>query len=388
VRRLHTPGLVIWPQIPLTPQQAAPAPSTAHQQILPPVERDVRHILRDSLSTLPVRAEHWLADLAAAFVRLLPRLLGALVVAALIVLATIWVRSFIRRQRHDAKLTTAQDVSIGPLGALIAGTAAAAILGLIHLAAALLTLAIFLAAAALTQILGERLFRHRAHVAPEAVDLTLSVVRTALITLGVVEALAGIGLNLGGVIAGLGIVGLAFGFAAQDTLANLIAGFTILWDRPIRVGDWVRVGDGGFVGRVDRLTLRTTRIQTATGGLLIIPNKDVTGTRVYNYSQSTAPSIRISLGIPPDADIERARTLLLATAANDDRTDPTHPASAVIVNTSDTAVTLELVVPVRDVGRARDFRSELLERIVAAVRTAGIKLVAPQVPTDGDRGAA
>jgi small conductance mechanosensitive channel len=386
---LASPTLVIWPQIPIAPQQAPPASSTAaHHPVLPPVERDVRHILRDSLSTLPVRAEHWLGDLAAAFVRALPRLLAALVAAGIIVLATIWVRSLIRRQRHQAKLTTTEEASIGPLGALVAGTAAAAILGLIHLAAALLTLAIFLAAAALTQVLGERIFRHRTHVAPEAVDLTLSVVRTALITLGVVEALAGIGLNLGGVIAGLGIVGLAFGFAAQDTLANLIAGFTILWDRPIRVGDWVRVGDGGFVGRVDRLTLRTTRIQTATGGLLIIPNKDVTGARLYNYSQSTAPSIRIALGIPPDADIERARALLLAAAANDDRADPAHPATAAVVNTSDTAITLELVVPVHDVGRARDFRSALLERIVAAGRAAGLKLVAPQVPADADRGAA
>jgi small-conductance mechanosensitive channel len=372
-------------QIPLTPPQAPakapPAPA------IPEVERDARHILRDSLSTLPARTEHWLADLAAAFVRLLPRLLAAVVVAGLIVLATIWIRSFVQRRRHQAKLTTAEDVSVGPLGALIAATAAAVILGMIHLAAALITLALFVAAAIVTQVIGERVFRRRAHVAPEAVDLVLSVIRTTLITLGVVEALAGIGLNLGGVIAGLGIVGLAFGFAAQDSLANLIAGFTILWDRPIRVGDWVRVGDGGLIGHVERLTLRTTRIQTAHDGLLIIPNKDVTGARLYNFSQSAGAALRIDVGIPPDADIEKARSLLIAAVANDDRADPAHPATATIVAASDSAVTLELLVPVRDVGRSRDFRSALLERIVAAFRGAGLKLVAAQAPTDADRGA-
>jgi small-conductance mechanosensitive channel len=372
-------------QIPLTPQQGPAKPPAA--PAIPEVERDARRILRDSLSTLPARAEHWLSDLAAAFVRLLPRLLAAIVVAGLIVLATIWLRSFIRRQRHQAKLATADDASIGPLGALIAATAAAVILGMIHLAAALVTLALFVAAAVVTQIIGERIFRRRAHVAPEAIDLVLAVVRNTLITLGVVEALAGIGLNLGGVIAGLGIVGLAFGFAAQDSLANLIAGFTILWDRPIRVGDWVRVGDGGLIGHVERLTLRTTRIQTAHDGLLIIPNKDITGAHLYNFSQSANAALRIPIGVPPDADIERARALLIGAAANDDRADPDHPATATVVAASDSAVTVELLVPVRDVGRSRAFRSALLERIIAAFRTAGIKLVAAQAPADADRGA-
>jgi hypothetical protein len=63
---------VIQTLIPLTPQQT---PGQAHPAapLLPPVERDARRILRDSLTTLPARAEHWLVDLATAFVRLLPR---------------------------------------------------------------------------------------------------------------------------------------------------------------------------------------------------------------------------------------------------------------------------------------------------------------------------
>jgi small conductance mechanosensitive channel len=370
-------------QIPLTQAPATPAPPT--KPYLPPIERDARHILRDSLSTLPTRAEHWAEDLATGFVHILPQLLTAIVVAGLVILATIWARSLVRRRR--GAIPTTQAPSVGPLGILLAATAAATILGLTRLAAALLTLAFFIAAAVALQVVGERVFRRRAHVAPEAVDLVISVVRTALLTLGVVEALAGVGLNLGGVIAGLGIVGLAFGFAAQDSLANLIAGFTILWDRPIRIGDWVRVGDGGLIGRVERLTLRTTRIQTAHDGLLIIPNKDITGAHLYNFSQSSGAALRIDIGIPPDADVERARALLIGAIANDERADPTHPPSATIVAASDTALTLELVVAVRDVGASRDFRSVLLERVVAAFRAAGIKLVAAQAPADADRGA-
>jgi small conductance mechanosensitive channel len=378
-------GAVIPPQIPLHPQQPA-GPALPAAPLLPPVEQDARRILRDSLSTLPARAEHWAMDLGTAFVRLLPRLLAAIAVAGLVVLVTIWVRAALTRRRAG-ELTTTQRPSVGPLGALLAATAAATILGTTRLAAALLTLAVFVAAAVALQFLGERLFRRRTHIAPEAVDLVISVVRTTLLTLGVVEALAGVGLNLGGVIAGLGIVGLAFGFAAQDSLANLIAGFTILWDRPIRVGDWVRIGDAGLIGHVERLTLRTTRIQTARDGLLIIPNKDITGARLYNFSQSAGAALRIAVGIAPDTDFERARALLIGATSGDDRADAAHPPTATVVAVSDSAVTLELVVPVRDVGHSRAFRSALLERIIAAFREAGIKLVASQAPTDADRGA-
>ncbi len=366
----------------LLPPQQTPAPQ-APSPSLPPIARDARHILRDSLSTLPVRAEHWLVDLANGFVQLLPRLLIALLAAGAVVLITVWVRLAIRRRNGQA---TATPPSVGPLGGLVAATVAATILGATRLAAAMLTLALFWAAAVALQIIGDHVFRLRTHVAPEAVDLVISVMRAALLTLGVVEALAGVGLNLGGVIAGLGIIGLAFGFAAQDTLANLIAGFTILWDRPIRVGDWVRVGDGGLIGHVERLTLRTTRIQTAHNGLLIIPNKDITGARLYNFSQSAGAALRIAVGIPPDADIDRARAVLVQ-AARDERADPARPPIATVVAAGDAAVTLELVVAVRDVGNSRDFRSDLMERVVATFRGAGIKLLAGQAPADAERGA-
>jgi small conductance mechanosensitive channel len=217
-------------------------------------------------------------------------------------------------------------------------------------------------------------FRKRAHIAPEAVDLVISVVRTALITLGVVEALAGIGLNLGGVIAGLGIVGLAFGFAAQDSLANLIAGFTILWDRPLRVGEWVRVGDGPVAGRVTHLTLRTTRIETVQDGLLVIPNKDVTGSRLYNLSRHPGAVIRIAVTVAADADLERVRATLRKAASN-------VQIDVVLSSMGDSATTLEIVVPVADYGTFRAVRSTLLDSVASGLRGAGVKFTDIKVAT-------
>jgi small conductance mechanosensitive channel len=206
-----------------------------------------------------------------------------------------------------------------------------------------------------------------------------------LLTLGAVEALATIGLNLSGVLAGLGIIGLAVGFAAQDTLANLIAGFTILWDRPISVGDWVQVGDGP-PGRVRHLTLRTTRIETIDLGMLVVPNKDVTGSRVYNYSMLDSGRLRIDVGVPVDGDIDKARGVLVRTASADKRVSAEPVPSVTVVAIGDAAITLELVFQTTDLSGARALRSGLAEQIIAAFRAEGLKLMEPHPPADAGRG--
>jgi small conductance mechanosensitive channel len=222
-----------------------------------------------------------------------------------------------------------------------------------------------MAAAETVRIVGSRLFA-RSQVSPEAIDLVISVARAALLTLGIVEALAAIGLNLGGVIAGLGIVGLAFGFAAQDTLANLIAGFTILWDRPLRVGDWVRVGDGATIGRVKHLTLRTTRLETPQDGLLVIPNKDITGSRLYNFSYENGTTLKLTVSVPAGTGIDRARTALRELA-------PDKHSDVALVAASDATITFEVTLREPDLGAARALRSSLIEQARAALEGADIK---------------
>jgi small-conductance mechanosensitive channel len=335
-------------------QQVQP-PKTLPTVPLPPVGTDAARVLKDSLTTLPRTTEHWLVGVAAAFVRLLPRLLIALAFAAVILGLTIWIRQRLHGQAKNA----------GALGLLLAATVAALILGASRIAAASLTLWIFIAAAEAVRILGTRLFT-RSHVSPEAADLVISVVRAALLTLGVVEALSAIGLNLGGVIAGLGIVGLAFGFAAQDSLANLIAGFTILWDRPLRVGDWVRVGDGPTIGRVRHLTLRTTRLETLQDGLLVIPNKDITGSRLYNLSSDNGTVLRLTVSLPTSVGLERARTALHDLAADK------HPDIA-LVAANDTAMVFDVILVEPDLTATRALRSSLIERARATLQGADVK---------------
>lgn len=358
-------------QIP-RPDSAARPDSIEHSA----VSRAAERLLRDSLHTVPQQLASWWHDWAVAGIRLLPRILLALVVVAMLLAVTLWLRGVARRRlAHDEDATAPQQV--GTLGLLLAATVGCAIVGATTVAAALLTFAIFYGVAALIRAFGLTLLG-RSRAAPEAIDLVLTVGRYALLTLGAVEALAELGLNLGGVIAGLGILGLAVGFAAQDTLANLIAGFMILWDRPLRVGDWVRVGDA--LGRVRQLTLRTTRIETPDNGILVIPNKDITGAQLFNYSLRKLTRVRVPVDVDYEADIELVRRTLISIVPDDETVVSPRPAPEVVVTElGESGVRVELLFYILDPRDEIPLRWRLNEQILTSFRGAGIVITYPQL---------
>lgn len=373
-------------QVPQQIMQAAGAAAqdtSHHTPSLPPLGKQAAVVLQDSLASVPARAERWVSTTLGEVVRLLPRLLLALLAAAVIVAITVWIRRALLR-RSGLEDVRRHRARVGLSGLLAAAAVASLIAGATTLGAALFVFLLFQVTALVAQVLGQRILR-RSRVGPGATELLLAVVRTALLTLGTVEALATIGLNLSGVFAGLGIIGLAVGFAAQDTLANVIAGFTILWDRPIAVGDWVQVGDGP-PGRVRHLTLRTTRIETIDLGMLVVPNKDVTGSHVYNYSMLETGRLRINVGIPLDSDVEKVRSVLTRVATADARVEKTPAPVVNLVAVGDAAITLELVVVTSDLAGARVLRSSLAEAVLSALRADNIKQMAANPPADAGRG--
>lgn len=372
------PALLLLTQLQqLLSHGAADSSKVDTTHIGPEVGRAARRLFSDSLSSVPDRFTDWAAGAYAAIARLLPRLAIAFVVAAVILSLTVWVRSLARRRAGSeegiVEGTAARNA--GTLGLLLAGLLAAWIVGAASLAAALLTFAVFYAAAAALSVVGSKA-RRRAK-APEAVDLALTVARYVLLILGTVEALDTLGLNLGGVIAGLGILGLAVGFAAQDVFANIISGFIILWDRSIRVGDWVRVKESE--GRVRRITLRTTRIETRDDGILVIPNKEITGATLYNFSLRQQTRVRVPVGVSYGADIEAARTTLLALPVGEPVV-ATDPAPFVAITAlGDSSVTLELIFFITDPRELAALRWRLFERILIEFRQRNIEIPYPQL---------
>ena len=116
-------------------------------------------------------------------------------------------------------------------------------------------------------------------------------------------------------LASAGIIGIAVGFAAKDTLANLFAGVFILADAPYKIGDFI-VLDGGQRGRVTKIGIRSTRILTRDDVEITIPNATIANSQIIN--ESGGPYVkyrnRISVGVAYGSDVDLVREILLGVA--------------------------------------------------------------------------
>ncbi len=158
----------------------------------------------------------------------------------------------------------------------------------------------------LVNVLGDVLDKRARQTASRHDDLLAPMIRTTLKVLVFVVAfviLAGtFERDLTGLLAGLGIGGLAFAFAAQDTLGNLFGSLTVLLDRPFQVGDWVVVGD--VEGTVEEVGFRSTRIRTFYNSKITLPNSQLTTASVDNLGDRQYRRWSTRLGVayntPPE----------------------------------------------------------------------------------------
>lgn len=140
----------------------------------------------------------------------------------------------------------------------------------------------------------------------------LPSVRTALRVLvwglGTVVALNNAGYDVGALLAGIGIGGLALALAAQETVANIFGGITIYADKPFEVGDRVRVD--AYDGIVEQVGIRSTRIRSLEGPIVVIPNKKFTESIVENVTQEPARRVRHELGLVYETSPDRMQRAL------------------------------------------------------------------------------
>ncbi len=140
----------------------------------------------------------------------------------------------------------------------------------------------------------------------------------------ILTATSELGINVTGIVAALGIFGLAVAFAAQDTMENVIAGIFIIVDRPFREGERILLPKklGGIYsswGDVKQIGLRTTHVRSTDGVMLTIPNKLLTKDPVANFSHRSdmALRVRIRMGVAPTwANVTNAQEIVEDIAAN------------------------------------------------------------------------
>jgi small-conductance mechanosensitive channel len=151
------------------------------------------------------------------------------------------------------------------------------------------------------------------------------------------------GIDITAFAAALGIGGLAISLAAQDTLADAIAGFLILIDQPFRVGDRIEISGLGTWGDVVEIGTRSTRIRTRDNRLVIVPNSAIAKDQVVNYTYPDPRyRVQIELGIDYDSDLKLARETAIDAVRHVEGVLPDKPVDALFVDFGDSTITFRI----------------------------------------------
>ena len=118
----------------------------------------------------------------------------------------------------------------------------------------------------------------------------------------IITALTFVGIDVAAMLTTLGIGGIAFALAAQDTIKNMFGGFTIFMDKPFRLGERIKVA--GFDGTVEDIGIRSTRIRTLEGRLVTIPNYKIVDSEIENVTAEESRKITLNLGLTYDTTPE------------------------------------------------------------------------------------
>jgi small-conductance mechanosensitive channel len=153
---------------------------------------------------------------------------------------------------------------------------------------------------------GVRFWARQSDTGLPSTSLLQNVARIGVFALGLVIVLQNLGIQIGALVAGLGIGGLAVALALQDTLSNLFAGFQIILARQVRQGDYV-VLDTGEEGYITDIQWRNTTIRSRIDdNEVIVPNSRISSTIVTNFSRPASPFwVRLEVGVSYASDLEK-----------------------------------------------------------------------------------
>jgi small-conductance mechanosensitive channel len=181
----------------------------------------------------------------------------------------------------------------------------------------ILSVAFVIAAALQAAVWGRELImgivgRHAGdEVGETALDNARAVIRVlvsvALFAIAAVVILDNLGVNVTALVAGLGIGGIAIGFAAQGIFSDLFAALSILFDKPFRRGDTIRYDDS--VGTVERIGLKTTRLRSLTGEGLVMSNKNLLDKEIHNFAEGHSRRTTFGFNIVYQTDPEKLKQI-------------------------------------------------------------------------------
>ncbi len=214
-------------------------------------------------------------------------------------------------------------------------------------------------------------------------DLLKRFSAVIIFTTALILALDVLGVNIMPFVAGAGVAGIAIGFAAKDTLSNIIAGVLLLIDRPFEVGDrievWSAPANSATWGDVLDVGLRATKIRTTDNIVIVIPNNEIMKRDIINYTTITSEiRVRISIGIAYDADIKKAKEIISRVSLELDWVMKDPSPKIVVKGFGDSAINLEARVWIREPRRRMDTISYITDRVKEEFDNEGIEIPFPK----------
>jgi MscS family membrane protein len=185
-------------------------------------------------------------------------------------------------------------------------------------------------------------------------------------------------INLAGFLATAGVASLAIAFAAQETLSNVISGISLLLDRSFHIGERIELKDG-LVGDVVEIGLRSVKILSPDNRLIIVPNKDIAGSRLINWSQpDTQTKVKLKIGVAMDEDLERVKNVVLDVCARQEGLSKKSPAVVFCTGFGPYFMELLIVATVDDYRDGAKAIDQLTISLQKAFKEQSINLPYPQ----------
>jgi small conductance mechanosensitive channel len=214
---------------------------------------------------------------------------------------------------------------------------------------------------------------HRLNLEPPVRQLLTRIARVLVVGLFAIMALQNLGVELLPLIAGLGVAGAGVALATQGVLSNMVAGLTIIFTKPYRVGEYIAIA--GVEGQVEAITLFNTALTHPDRSRIIVPNRKVVGEILHNYGKIRQSEIQVGIAYESNLPLALGAIRDLVRANPRVLPEPTPVIQVVALADSAVQVAIKPWVAVADYGA---IAGELNLSLVEALRQRGIGIPYPQ----------
>jgi potassium efflux system protein len=225
----------------------------------------------------------------------------------------------------------------------------------------------------------------RLPVAAGAASAASRLIYYALVTGGILFALAASGVELSNLTLLISALGVGIGFGLQGIVNNFVSGLVLAFERPFQVGDIIAVGQ--LTGRVRQIGLRASRVRTFEGAEVIVPNADLIAGEVINWTLSDRMRrVEVTVGVAYGSDTTQVRELLLKVADENEQVAKNPEPTALFLGFDDSAMRFALRIWIAEAGDWPEISSDIYEAVNTELKAADIEIPFPQRTVHLDKG--